>query len=323
MPSNSAYLSTSTIPSYFQSLLRLLLRRNDYDCTWIQYGSFPDLAFVVLARLRRHRVVVTPHLGANWRSQASPILRKISKWAIGFAHQLAIFSETQSSELDLSRMPIEKIRTFLPEESLRSQNEAATSLTDCKRKLIHAARLSHDKGSFLAIDVCTHLHRANVPFSLEIIGSADDDTLAGLRKKIQASGLGEKIEIHGHMEVCELLDRIREADFLIHLSRIDSYPLIVLEALACSTLPICLDLPGARQMVEAYDGYVVDEARSDQSAAAIIEKLDIEEARSRARLVSERVICDHNWVAAGEALNRALLAPSKPAVSTEARSFGL
>jgi len=304
MPTNSAYLSASTIKPYLSSLVSLLRRSKGFDHLWVQYGSFPDLAFVVLARLTGCDVIVTPHLGTNWRSQSSPILRYISQWAIGFADRVAIFSETQQAELGLSNLPITRIRTFLPEESLDPvQAEQPTGAT---KRLVHAARLSEEKGSFLMIDVCARLKQANVPFSAEIIGGADEVTLERLQRKIQESGLGGEVSLHGHMPVPDLLRRVRSADFLVHLSKMDSYPLVVLEALTCSTLPICLDLPGARHMIETYDGYVVDSSRSAEAAAAIIIDLNVKEARARAEKAASRVIADYNWSSAGELLEKAL-----------------
>jgi hypothetical protein len=40
---------------------------------------------------------------------------------------------------------------------------------------------------------------------------------------------------------------LREADVLVHLSTIDSFPLIVLEALAAGTLPLVFPMAGSRR----------------------------------------------------------------------------
>jgi glycosyltransferase involved in cell wall biosynthesis len=304
LKSNSAYLSLATLPNYVASLASLVLRRRSADVVWVHYGSFPDLAFVVAGRLRGYRVVVTPHLGVNWKSQSRPFLRALGTRALRFAHRLALFSKTQEKELDLEGIPRSSIRTFLPEESLSGSPPAG--LEGPVLRLVHAARLSEAKGSFLVVDVCAALRDVGVPFSAEIIGGAEPDVLERLKQRIADRGLSEAVTLVGQLNTPDLLSHLRQADVLLHLSKLDSYPLIVLEALACATLPICLDLPGARNMVETYDGYVVGQVEPAEEAAAILAKLDLQGIRDRARQAAPRVRADHDWTQCGEALDGAL-----------------
>jgi glycosyltransferase involved in cell wall biosynthesis len=281
-----------------------VLRRRSADAIWVHYGSLPDLAFVVAGRLRGYRVVVTPHLGVNCKSQSRPLLRAVGEWALRFAHRLALLSKTQEIELDLERLPRSFIRTFLPEESLSGLLPAKVERPVLR--LVHAARLSEAKGSFLVVDVCAKLREAGIPFSAEIIGSAEPDVLQRLQQRIADTGLSEAVTLVGHRDVADLLVHLRRADVLLHLSRLDSYPLIVLEALACGAFPLCLDLLGARNMVETYAGYVVGHPEPAAEAAAILQTLDLEDVRQRAREASSRVRADHDWRQCGEALDGAL-----------------
>lgn len=304
LKSNSAYLSPATLPSHLASLASLLLRRRTADAVWVHYGSLPDLAFVVAASLRGYKVVVTPHLGVNWKSQSRPLLRKLSSRALRFADRLALFSKTQEKELDLEGLPRSPIRTFLPAESLAEAppaDKAAAVL-----RLVHAARLSEAKGSFLVVDVCARLRAAQVPFEAEIIGSAEPEVLDEFRRRITAAGLQEQVRLIGHRSVPELLVHLRGADVLLHLSRLDSYPLIVLEALACAALPVCLDLPGARAMVETYDGHVVSAADPAGEAAAVLQSQELTGIRRRAHDAALKVRRDHDWSSSGDALEAAL-----------------
>jgi glycosyltransferase involved in cell wall biosynthesis len=304
LKSNSAYLSLASLPSHAGSLASLVLRRRSADAVWVQYGSLPDLAFVVAARLRGYKVVVTPHLGVNWKSQSRPLLRALSNRALRFAHRLALFSTTQERELDLEGLPRSSIRTFLPERSLSGL--PPPEVTGPVLRIVHAARLSEAKGSFLVVDVCAKLRDAGLPFSAEIIGSAEPDVLRRLEQRIAEAGLSDVVRMVGQRSNDDLLDHLRRADVLLHLSRLDSYPLIVLEALACAALPTCLDLPGARNMVETYDGYVVGQDEPAPDAAAILARLDINDIRHRAREASVRVRADYDWTRCGEALDNAL-----------------
>jgi glycosyltransferase involved in cell wall biosynthesis len=92
----------------------------------------------------------------------------------------------------------------------------------------------------------------------------------------------------------------------VQLSRADAYPLIVLEGLACSVLPIVIDLPGVRSMVEEYDGFVVAQEGAAEQTASIIRQLDLDEVRQRGRAAAVRVLADHDWAERAKAVNNAL-----------------
>jgi glycosyltransferase involved in cell wall biosynthesis len=123
---------------------------------------------------------------------------------------------------------------------------------------------------------------------------------------IASRGLGGQIAVLGRKTAGELVEIMRESDVLVHLSRIDSYPLIVLEALACGMLPICMELAGARDMIESYSGYMVSQERPVEETVAVLLTLDLAEARSRARGAARRVPADDDWHRGAAALEGAL-----------------
>jgi glycosyltransferase involved in cell wall biosynthesis len=64
----------------------------------------------------------------------------------------------------------------------------------------------------------------------------------------------------GWLDEGAMQEALREADVLVHLSTIDSFPLIVLEALAAGTLPLVFPMAGVEAMLARLDGMVVDAA---------------------------------------------------------------
>jgi glycosyltransferase involved in cell wall biosynthesis len=93
---------------------------------------------------------------------------------------------------------------------------------------------------------------------------------------------------------------------LIHLSRIDSYPLILLEAMACTTLPVAMELAGARDMIETYDGKVVSQAEPVAETADFLIASDLADLRRRGRAEAGRVRTDYAWDRCAGALAVAL-----------------
>lgn len=307
LPTSTAYLTIRKLPRYVRGLASLVLYRlRRPDCVWIQYVNLPDLGYVALAKLLGMRVMVTPHLGSNWRSQSNPFLRSISGWLLGRADRLALISRTQELEIKLpSDVPRSDIRNFLPAELLSGeppvQGDAPAAL-----RLIHSGRLSEGKGTFLFVDVCAELKKRDVPFRAQITGGADEATYSRLREQIESLGLVDDVIVRGRVSDADLLAALRASDVLVHLSRIDSYPLIVLEAMTCSMLPVCMELAGARDMIQTYDGRVVSATDAVDETVVFLAGLSVDEARRRGQAAAARVRADYSWERCAGALESAL-----------------
>jgi glycosyltransferase involved in cell wall biosynthesis len=307
--SETAYLTVKSAPKVLRQLWKLFqYRKLKPDVTWLQFVNLPDLIFLTVAKLLGMRVMVTPHLGSNWRSQKSRPLRWLSRLLLALADRLALISNTQRLEIALpTRTPRSLIRTFLPETiftaDLPIESDAPPEL-----RLIHAARLSIEKGSFMVIEVSAKLSEAGIPVTTRIAGGADADTRARLNKLIAAKGLAQRVNLLGRLSEDTMMDILRTSDVLVHLSSIDSYPLIVLEAMACGAFPIAMELAGARDMIETYDGVVVGRGHAVEDTVAFLAAADLADLRKRGCVQAARVREDYNWNRCAGALEAALMA---------------
>jgi glycosyltransferase involved in cell wall biosynthesis len=306
IPTESAYLCPSTLRVFLRGLGALMgYWRQKPDCVWLSYVNLPDLAYLLVAKVLRMRVLVTPHLGSNWRSQQNPILRGLSGRLLRLADRLALISRTQEEEIALpGGVPKSDIRNFLPEPLLMSP--LASEADPPELRLIHSGRLSGGKGTFLLIEVCALLRDQGVAFSTSITGGADEETLARLHRLIADHGLEDRVDVLGRIPEQQLLDEMRRSDVLVHLSTIDSYPLVVLEALACSTFPLCMELAGARDIIARYAGHVVPQDGAVEATAAFLATADPRNLRRQAREAAVRVRDDYSWENCGAALEAAL-----------------
>jgi glycosyltransferase involved in cell wall biosynthesis len=308
LPTNTAYLTPRRLAGFARGLAGLIAyRRFRPDCVWLQYVNLPDLLYIALAKLLGMRVMVTPHLGANWRSQSRPGLRRLSVWLLGLADRLALISKTQELEIVLPpQVPRSLIRNFLPADVLEVGVVSQIEPRPAVLQLMHSGRLSEGKGTFLVIEVCALLKGLEIPFRARITGSADAATATRLQEMITKHELKDLVTVHGRVTDAELLQLLRGSDILLHLSRIDSYPLIVLEAMTCSMLPICIGLAGARDMIEQYDGRAVEEATAVQQTIDFLATTAIADIRSRASTQASRVRADYSWGRCAAALEGAL-----------------
>jgi glycosyltransferase involved in cell wall biosynthesis len=306
---SSSFLSLKRLGSYLRGLRELIVHRGAKpDIVWLQYANMPDLIYVLVAKALGMRVMVTPHLGSSWRSQDDRFLRWASKRMLRYADRLAMLSRTQELEINLpDDVPRSLIRNFLPERVLAMSPPDLETMPPTLQ-LIHSSRLSEGKGTFLVVEVCARLRDAGLPFEARITGGADAATMKRLVELVRHHKLEGQIAILGRVPEQELLDHLRRADVLIHLSKVDSYPLVVLEAMACSTVPVAMELAGARDMIDTYGGHVVSTQDPVGETAAWLLSHDLAALRRMRAEVSSRVRSDYGWKHCAAALDRALTA---------------
>ena len=306
-PSYGAFLRPRSLSAFIRGLLRLVSRRRvSWDCVWLQYVSFPDLLVLGLCRILGMPVLVTPHLGSNWASLSNPITRWIGQRILATASGIALISGSQAGELVLpDRPPKYMLTTFIPR--VFPPRCCVTEPIDRPLRLVHAGRLSRGKGSFLFIDVCAALTRAGLPFEASIIGPCDAAIRTQLHTAIDLNNLDGCVTLGDALPERELLSRLASADVLVHLSIIDSFPLIVLESIACGVFPICKNLPGARLMVESYCGLIVDGEDTPDKVAEFLSKTTGSNLRAKASAASGRLRADFDWAICVAAVERVVV----------------
>lgn len=302
----TAYLRPRRLPA-FAGRLAALIRARRPDVVWLHYVNLPDLAFLLAARIAGRRVLVTPHLGANWASQRNAALRRLTTALLARADRLALISPTQAREIALpDGVPRSLVRNPLPEVLLTGavpEDDGTPVL-----RLLHAARLSVAKGSLLAVEVARLLAARGIAVELTIAGAGDEAIQTALREAIARAGLGDRVRLVGRLEGEAMADLLRRSDALVHLSAVDSYPLILLEAMACGMLPVAMELAGARDMVERYDGHIVPVADAAARAADWLASLDLADLRARGCRAATAVRADYGRDRCVEAIDRALRA---------------
>lgn len=297
VPTDTAYMRPSRLPRLIRGL-RAFRRaaRTPIDVVWLNISNLSDLLYLFVANALGIPVLVTLHLGANSRLQQSALLRRACRVVLRRADRVALLFEGQDAEIALpDSVPRSIIRTFLPRESFLPR--APKDRDDDVLHLIHAGRLSEGKGSLAMVDLCAALAQAGTPFTARIVGRGGDALMTELHARIAANGLTDRIALSDWLAGPALLDALRHADLLVHLSRLDSFPLTVLEAMASGTVPLAIDMAGVRVMTAAYGGHLVDPNAAASEASAWITGQPLDALRCAGADIGERVRRDYAWPA--------------------------
>lgn len=251
---------------------------------WYHYGNALDVVAIALCSwLPGIRLIVTPHCSLTWRHLANPCSRWVTRRVLHRAHLLLVLSKEQFEFFSVAGAPpIARMRTLLP--SCASQR---LSFSERPRgSLIFAGRVTAEKGIRDMVELLKLLRAERQSFSLEIFGEQDPAMHDFLREVAQREpALAAAIRVHGRVSAEDVLAQLGRHRYLVYLSRVDAFPLAVLEAVIAGAMPVVYELPGTAEIIEQWGGIMAAPADLPALARAI---LGIERAASPPRLRSEQ-----------------------------------
>ncbi len=99
-------------------------------------------------------------------------------------------------------------------------------------------------------------------------------TAGELRSRIDADGLGDRVELVGPLSHERVWDEYADADLFVYPSQLESFGLPPLEAMVAGVPVITSSAPSVREVV-GDAARVVDVTRAERFAACIAELLDV------------------------------------------------
>lgn len=133
-------------------------------------------------------------------------------------------------------------------------------------KLITVSRLSHEKNLEMIVEISKELYNRGINFKWTIIGNGPQHE--DLRLLIESSGLEERIDLHG--ETDNPYPWMRNADLMVHPSLVESFGLVLIEAMAVGTPCVAAKSLGAQDVINNTNGLLVENNPID-FADAILE----------------------------------------------------
>jgi glycosyltransferase involved in cell wall biosynthesis len=263
------------------------------DVVWV-FGPHPfELMIVILARLRRRRVVLgvrqdTPEYfrarlpSPRWK----PVL--VAVRAMDGLHRLlarripATVVGTANAERYASRKG--RVLTMMPslvrEEDVVSEPPERdwTGVLD----LLTVGRIDAEKNPLLLVEALAEVERAR-PGRFRLrwagVGPLADD----VRSRAEELGIGDRIELLGYVPFGpELLTEYRRAHVFLHVSLTEGVPHVLVEALSSGTPIVATDVGGVRAALDdGAAGLLVPPADAAALTTALFKLVDDDQLRSR------------------------------------------
>lgn len=245
-------------------LLRAHARESRPVALWYHYSNGVDLLAVWwYSRLPGVHLYLTPHCGLMWRHLRSRTGRWLALRVARRATAILVLSQEQRQFFEAAGTDVRQIRTLLaPSSAPVPPFEARPA-----RSLVFAGRVSREKGAPEMIAVLQDLLGRAPDFVLDIYGPVDEDVarfVEDLPPRLRSA-----IRMHGAVPAAQVREKLSRHRYLLHLSRVDAFPLAVLEAIVAGTYPVTLALPGTCEIIDAWGGIAATGNEAAQIAQSI------------------------------------------------------
>lgn len=220
---------------------------------WYHYGNGLDLlSLAVLSLVPGIRLIVTPHCSLTWRHLRGPVRRLAARWLMKRVERIFVLSEEQCEFYARWRPSgVARMRTLLPEVS----DDAAPFHARQRGSLAFVGRVVREKGIVDVVELLRLLRADGGDFSLDVLGAVAPDMRDFFaRVASEEPSLFAAIRLHGDVSSDRVLAQLGCSRYLIHLSRVDAFPLTVLEAILRGAVPVAYELPGTAEIIERWGG---------------------------------------------------------------------
>jgi glycosyltransferase involved in cell wall biosynthesis len=284
-----AAATPGTIAAFWRGLAGL-------DGVWV-LGPHPlGLALVVLARLRRKRVVLCIRQSTGKYFEARlpsrrwlPVLLPLRALDAIFLLLARRYKTVVAGPQLAARYGGDRDGLLVMADSIVSERELATGLRRLDWsgaiELLTVGRLDSEKNPLLLVDALAELE-SRQPGQYRLVWVGGGPFEEPVRRRAAELGVADRLELRGWIPFGpELLDLYRLSHLFVHVSLTEGVPRVLFEAMACATPIVATDVGGVRRALdEGRAGALVPPNDRDALVGAI-ERVARDEAL-RERLVS-------------------------------------
>lgn len=191
------------------------------------------IAGVILGKLFSKPVIITEHATVFHSKNYSLIEKKIMQWALNNASSLVTVSDgLKESLLDFTkRNDILTIPNTLDFRLFDTVTDADLKPLCNVINLCSVGYLMKKKGFDRLILVIENIKKKfYIPIHLKIIGDGPEMPL--LKNMIEDKGLSSEVELLGELNKDDIAQHMRQSDLFILLSRVETFGVVIIEALA-------------------------------------------------------------------------------------------
>jgi glycosyltransferase involved in cell wall biosynthesis len=150
--------------------------------------------------------------------------------------------------------------------------EAQASSPECRPlRILYVGILRESKGTLTLLDACAELSRREIPFQLDLVGKWESEEFEKRgRQRIAESKLHDRVKFLGVLVGKPKFDAFRRADVLCHPTHFDTFPTVLLEAMAAGIPVVSTTLSGIPSIVnDGETGFLV----APRDSAAVADRL--------------------------------------------------
>jgi glycosyltransferase involved in cell wall biosynthesis len=243
---------TPVIPGLVTELLRL--PRPDLYHVHVAHAGTPE-AVALVARLRRVPFIAHVHIDAGPTTWMGVLLdgyqRQVLARVLGQAALVLVPTASYEEVLvEKYRLDRERIRV-IPYGSLmerRTDREVGPIPDDRPLRLLTVGRMAAEKNVALLVDsVAALVERDGLDVELMIVG--DGPTRDAVDTQVRRLGLGSRVQLAGRLDGADLVGAYDRADLFVMTSLVDSFGIVLIEAMARALPVIAPNIPGVRDVV--------------------------------------------------------------------------
>jgi glycosyltransferase involved in cell wall biosynthesis len=273
-------------------IMRFWRMLDDVEVVWV-LGPNPPQAFVfaLLAKLRRRRLVL------GLRQNLPQLIRhrhpgKVHLWVAALTLEAAF-------RLLARRVPVAVVGpdlagryrnakalhvlyvSLLSEEQILSAEDVARDYRGDELRMLSVGRVDPEKNPLLLADVLAQALAADPRWRLDVCG--DGSLMGALAERFQELNVGDRAVLHGHVPIDRGLWALyANSHVLVHISRTEGVPQVLLEAFA-ARLPVVATAVGGVPALVAGCGLLIPPGDAGAAAEALQEL--VSDGALRGRLV--------------------------------------
>ncbi len=274
------------------SLGRFWRQLDDSDGVWLLGPSPHAVAFAMIAKLRRRRLVLgvrqdyptyvrSRRPNRRWMHHAADLL-EFAWRALARVTPVVVVGPELARHYREAPERLELVVSLISESDVEAGRQASARSYEGELRVLSVGRIDREKNPLLLAEILHLLRRAGPRWRLIVCGEGPLEQ--ALRQRIAELGLSDHVEWRGYVPIdAGLLALYRASHVFLHVSLTEGMPQVLLEAFA-SGVPVVATAVGG--VPEAVGDAALLIAPGDAAAATRAVQRAAEDPQLRAQLVA-------------------------------------
>ncbi len=275
--------------SLARSLSRFWRALDDADCVWL-LGPYPHaLAFALMTRLRRRRLVLgvrqdfpayirSRRPDARWMHHAADLM-ELAWRALARSSPVVVVGPELARQYRRAPELLEITVSLISEADIQAGERAADRSYAGELRILSVGRIDLEKNPLLLADVLAMLESVDHRWRMTVCG--EGPLTPALVHRLQELGISDQAEVRGYVPMHGgLLELYRSSHVLLHASLTEGMPQVLTEAFA-SGLPVVASAVGGVPDAAGEAALLVAPRDAGAAAGAVARIADDRQLRDR------------------------------------------